>query len=83
MLERPDKYKQSNLLWITALKSFVTMSLGVNLIKLFGVNLLTVFCKLDLFISMHQLMFVLYNGRAYAKVRVNLHKNSFMKSTFD
>ncbi len=28
---------------------------GVNLIKLFGVNLLTIFCKLDHFINISQL----------------------------
>jgi hypothetical protein len=30
------------------------LSAGVNLIKLFGVNLLTLFCKLHLFIAMQK-----------------------------
>jgi hypothetical protein len=45
---------------ITVLKDSQTtvvlpLSAGVNLIKLFDVNLLTLFCKLHLFIAMQQI----------------------------
>ncbi len=55
---------------------------GVNLIKLFGVNLLTHYYKLDLFIEVQQILLML-NGLAYKKVLVELHKNSFIRSTLE
>jgi hypothetical protein len=38
--------------------SFIIQAPGVNLIKLIGLNLLTLFCKLDLFIVMKQILLV-------------------------
>ncbi len=53
----------------------------VNLIILFGVNLLTLFCKLDFFIAMQQTLCMLEKGLAFKKVWESLNQNSFMRST--
>jgi len=45
-------------------KNFMAQMAGVNLIKLFGINLLNFFCKLDRFIAMQQilLMFIKWSS---------------------
>jgi len=40
---------------------FITLAPGVDLIKLFWYNFNQSFCKLDLFIAMQQIMFMLIN----------------------
>ncbi len=37
---------------------FITQAPGVNLLNFFDVNLLTLFCKLDLFIKMPQILLI-------------------------
>jgi len=38
-------------------KNVIALGTGIYLIKLLGVNLLTLFCKLDLFTPMQQILF--------------------------
>ncbi len=50
--------------WSNMQNRVIKFTLVVNLIKRLGVNLLTLFCKLDLFLAMHQilLMFIKWSS---------------------
>jgi hypothetical protein len=50
-------------------------------LSFFGTNLLTLFCKLDLFIEMEQILLMFIIWSSLQKVLVNLCLNSFMRST--
>jgi hypothetical protein len=54
---------------------------GLNLINLFGVNLLTIFLKLYHFIPMQQIVFTFIKWPNLQKAREELCQNSFIKST--
>jgi hypothetical protein len=45
-------------------KSFLTLAPVVNLLTLFGINLLTLFCKLDMITTRRQILLTLKNGKA-------------------
>jgi hypothetical protein len=61
LLERLDRDKHSSLLRKSvnySCKSFIGLAPRVNLIKKFGVNLLTLFCKLGHFINTIEICYI-------------------------
>ncbi len=54
---------------------------GVNIIKKFGVNLITIFCKLDHFIAMQHILIMFIKWFSLTNVSVNLFPKSFMRLT--
>jgi hypothetical protein len=51
-----------------------------NLLKLFGIKLLTLFGKLDILIAMQQILFMFVKWASLQKLWVNLCQNSFIRS---
>jgi hypothetical protein len=64
------QFLAQQLFWATFCKSWAKFfqSSGVNLLKLFGINLLTLFCKLDILIAMQQILFMFVKWTSLQKL---------------